>query len=184
MRHRCENSWCVEIMSGSSHHKARIGCEGEPNGPDPPRKDWIESRATVSSTCMSLSAPRMQLSPGGRGIEREWVVIMRLGPILTRCSAAQAVRSCLLAGLVLMSSLPAPAFMRAAFGDAMRVPSEGQDPLPDDTESPEDEPPPAISGSRRPRDDGHRCSHTQRFRARDSSGPGRSWLPPGLALGG
>ena len=38
-----------------------------------------------------------------------------------------------------MSSLPAPAFMRAAFGDAMRVPSEGQDPLPDDTESPEDE---------------------------------------------
>lgn len=89
---------------------------------------------------MSLSAPgECNSARAGRGIEREWVVIMRLGPILTRCSAAQAVRSCLLAGLVLMSSLPAPAFMRAAFGDAMRVPSEGQDPLPDDTESPEDE---------------------------------------------
>ena len=64
----------------------------------------------------------------------------RLGPILTRCSAAQAVLSCLLAGLVLTSSLPAPAFLRAAFDDGMKVPSEGQDSLPDDdTESPEGE---------------------------------------------
>ena len=63
----------------------------------------------------------------------------RLGPILTRCSAAQAVLSCLLAGLVLTSSLPAPAFLRAAFDDAMGVPSEGQDSLPDDTELPEGE---------------------------------------------
>jgi hypothetical protein len=64
----------------------------------------------------------------------------RLRPILTRCSAAQAVLSCLLAGLVLTSSLPAPAFPRATFVDAMTGPSEGQDSLPDDTESPEDEP--------------------------------------------
>ena len=63
----------------------------------------------------------------------------RLRPILTRCSAAQAVLFCLLAGLVLTSSLPAPAFLRAALGDAMRVPSEGQDSLPDDTELPEGE---------------------------------------------
>jgi hypothetical protein len=63
----------------------------------------------------------------------------RLRPILTRCSAAQAVLFCLLAGLVLTSSLPAPAFLRAAFGGAMRVPSEGQDSLPDDTELPEGE---------------------------------------------
>jgi hypothetical protein len=63
----------------------------------------------------------------------------RLRPILTRCSAAQAVLFCLLAGLVLTSSLPAPAFLRAALGDAMRVPSEGEDSLPDDTELPEGE---------------------------------------------
>jgi hypothetical protein len=59
--------------------------------------------------------------------------------ILTRCSAAQAVLFCLLAGLVLTSSLPAPAILRAALGDAMRISSEGQDSLPDDTDSPEGE---------------------------------------------
>ena len=67
--------------------------------------------------------------------------MLRLRPILTRCSAAQAALCCLLAGWVLTSSVPAPAFLRAAFGDAMRVPSEGQDPLPDDTGSPEGESP-------------------------------------------
>jgi hypothetical protein len=63
----------------------------------------------------------------------------RLRPTLTRCSAARAVLYCLLAGLVLTTSLPGPAFLCAAFGDAMKLPSEGQDSLPDDTELPEDE---------------------------------------------
>jgi hypothetical protein len=63
----------------------------------------------------------------------------RLRPILTRFSAAPAGLFCLLAGLVLTSSLPAPAVLRAALGNAMRVPSEGQDSLPDDTELPEGE---------------------------------------------
>src|SRR3954468_8908015 len=65
----------------------------------------------------------------------------RLRPILTRFSAAPAGLFCLLAGLVLTSSLPAPAVLRAALGNAMRVPSEGQDSLPDDTELPEGENP-------------------------------------------
>ena len=63
----------------------------------------------------------------------------RLRPILTRCSAAQAVLSCLLAGLVVTSCLPARAFVHAAFRDATSVPSEGQDPLPNNTDSPEGE---------------------------------------------
>ena len=65
--------------------------------------------------------------------------MVRLGPILTRCSAAPAVVSCLLAGLVLTSNLPAPVFVRAAFGYAMRDSSEGQDPPRTDSESPEGE---------------------------------------------
>ena len=63
---------------------------------------------------------------------------MRLGSIFTRCSA-QAVLSWLLAGLVLTASLTVPASLRAA-GDATKVPEEGRDFLPDDTESPEGEP--------------------------------------------
>ena len=63
----------------------------------------------------------------------------RLRPILTRCAEAQAVLFCLLAGLVLTSNLPASVFVCATFGYAMRVSSEGQDPLPNNTESPEGE---------------------------------------------
>jgi hypothetical protein len=60
----------------------------------------------------------------------------RLGLNSNRWSAVRAVLSCLLAGSVLTMSLLAPAFLRAAFDDAMRVSSEGQDSLPDDTELP------------------------------------------------
>src|SRR5262249_53221408 len=65
----------------------------------------------------------------------------RLKTILTRCSAAPAVLSCLLAGLVLTSNLPAPVFVRAAFGYAVSVSWEGQDsPRTDrENESPEGE---------------------------------------------
>jgi hypothetical protein len=67
--------------------------------------------------------------------------MVRLGRILPRCAVVQAVLCCLLAGLVLTSGLPAPASLRAAFGDTMSAPSEGQDPLPDDTELPGGETP-------------------------------------------
>jgi hypothetical protein len=67
--------------------------------------------------------------------------MMRLGRILPHCAVIQAVLRCLVAGLVLTSSLPAPASLRAACGDAMSAPPKGQDPLPDDSESPEGETP-------------------------------------------
>ena len=67
--------------------------------------------------------------------------MVRLGRILPRCAAIQAVLRCLIAGLVLMSGLPAPASLGAAFGEAMGSPSKRQDPLSDDTESPEGETP-------------------------------------------
>jgi hypothetical protein len=55
------------------------------------------------------------------------------------CAMARAALSSLLAGLVLISTLPEPACLRAAFGDAMGVPSEERDPLPGDSELPEGE---------------------------------------------
>jgi hypothetical protein len=63
--------------------------------------------------------------------------MMRLGPISMRRFTAQAVLSCLLAGLVLTMSFPAPASLPTACGNAMRLPEDSQDSLPDDTESPE-----------------------------------------------
>ena len=63
----------------------------------------------------------------------------RLSPISGRCSVARAVLLCLLAASAVTTSLPAPACLRAACGDTMRIPSACQDPLPDDTELPEGE---------------------------------------------
>jgi hypothetical protein len=63
--------------------------------------------------------------------------MVRLSVISSRRAAAQAVLLCLLAGSVATTSIPAPASLRAAYGDAMGVPSECQDPLSDDTELPD-----------------------------------------------
>ena len=80
----------------------------------------------------------MNISTAGRGVEPEWKVIVRLGPILNRCSA-QVVQTYLLAGLLLTMSFPAPDCMRAASVDELQVPGESRDSLPDDTEPPEGE---------------------------------------------
>jgi hypothetical protein len=63
----------------------------------------------------------------------------RLSPNSSRCSAARAALLCLLAGSVVTASLPESALLRVACSDTARVPSECQDPLPDDTELPEGE---------------------------------------------
>ena len=63
----------------------------------------------------------------------------RLGQLLGRCWFVPAVLRCLLAGFVFVSSFPSPAILCAAFGEVMRLPSEGEDSLPDDLESPERE---------------------------------------------
>jgi hypothetical protein len=75
----------------------------------------------------------MRISTAARGVERAWNVIVRLRPILKRCSS-QRVQTYLLAGLVLTMSLPAQDFPRAACCDNMKVPAESRDSLPDDTE--------------------------------------------------
>ena len=111
--------------------------------------------------------------------------MVRLGPILICRSTARAVLSCLLAGLVLTMSLPAPASPRATSSDAMRLPEEGQDSLPDDTESPEGEISSVEFGLLAPVQRRSRLlSALDGLCRRDSSGPGRSWRPPALVPGG
>ena len=80
----------------------------------------------------------MNISTAGCGVEREWKVIVRLGPIMNRCSA-QVVQTYLLAGLLLTMSFPAPDWLRATSVDELQVPAESRDSLPDDSESPEGE---------------------------------------------
>jgi hypothetical protein len=63
----------------------------------------------------------------------------RLRAILKCCSPTRAVLFCLLPGLVLTTSLPAPASLCAAFGDTIIVTWDGQDPFQDDTELPDSE---------------------------------------------
>ena len=63
----------------------------------------------------------------------------RLRAILNLGSPTRAVLFCLLPGLVLTTSLPAPASLYAAIGDATSVRLDCQDPLQDDTELPDSE---------------------------------------------
>src|SRR5262249_48088326 len=63
----------------------------------------------------------------------------QFSPVSTRRSARQTVLFCLLAELGLTTSFPAPDILRATLVDAMRIPWEDEDALPDDTELPEDE---------------------------------------------
>jgi hypothetical protein len=63
--------------------------------------------------------------------------MVRLGTISSDGSGASAMLTCLLAGLVLVATVPAPAALHETCGDTQSVPSEGDDPLPDDTEMPE-----------------------------------------------
>ena len=63
----------------------------------------------------------------------------RLWAIMTGCSPTRAVLFCVLPGLVLTMSLPAPASLEAVFGGAMSGACDGQDPVRDDTELPDGE---------------------------------------------
>ena len=81
----------------------------------------------------------MNISTECRGAQREWKISVRLGTFLNRCNS-HVVQTYLLAGLLLMISLPVPDSLRVFYGDDMKVPAESRDSLPDDAEPPEGEP--------------------------------------------
>src|SRR5262249_14603435 len=93
-----------------------------------------------------MEAPRAMVPQGACAAERgfgtgvlEWASMARLRAILNLGSSTRAVLFCLLPGLVLATSLPAPACLFATVGDANSVRLECQDPLQDDTELPDGE---------------------------------------------